>query len=121
MPDMVFVPIFHAKGPFNVQYMCIMQLVHVAQMSHGHGRQYLIQYMLNVFLLHVNRWDQCFKPFQMEDTRLWTIVLSLCVRYQPKLVLRMTYVRSGTFDDYFSNLCTCTPPPIASFCVQLSL
>ena len=85
-----------------------------AQMSHC--LQYLIQYLLavctlNVILLSTGGTNaSCHSRWKILECGL---VLSLCVQISAQTGAPYD-ICSGTFDDYFSNLCTSTPPPIVS-------
>ena len=66
---------------------------------------------LNVILLSTGGTNaSCHSRWKILECGL---VLSLCVQISAQTGAPYD-ICSGTFDDYFSNLCTCTPPPIVS-------
>ena len=66
---------------------------------------------LNVILLSTGGTNaSCHSRWKILECGL---VLSLCVQISAQTGAPYD-ICSGTFDEYFSNLCTCTPPPIVS-------
>ena len=88
-----------------------------AQMSHCLLYPYTISIgcvnfvTLNVILLSTSGTNaSCHSRWKILECGL---VLSLCGQISAQTGAPYD-ICSGTFDDYFSNLCTCTPPPIVS-------